>query len=115
MDITLRPKVVYLTGDIHDEESCLNFEEAEATLNRRGFVVLSAARMPAALPAAKRFLLGKACIEAADAVLFMSTHIDSEIVQAEDLHCFQSFVTSLHLSDRVGLMRAVKWLEEVTA
>jgi hypothetical protein len=104
-----------LTGDIHDEESRLIFEEAEATLNRRGFVVLSAARMPAGLPAAKRFLLGKACIEAADAVLFTSTHIDSEIVQDEDLHCFLTFVTSIHLSDRVNLMATVKWIEEVTA
>ena len=112
---TIKPKVIYLTGDLHDEESRLNLEEAEEALRRRGFCVLSAGRMPAGLPAAKRYLLGKACIEAADAVLFTSTTIESEIVQAEDLHCIQTFATSIHLSDRVNLMAAVKWLEEVTA
>lgn len=114
MAITIRPKVVYITGDVTDEESRRIITEAEDALRHRGFCVLNAARMPAGLPAAKRFLLGKACIEAADAVLFTATDFDSEMVKAEDIHSYQIFATAIHLSSKVSLETAVKWIEEVT-
>lgn len=115
MAITIRPRVIYVTGDLHDEECRRLLEEAETKLSRRGFCVLNAARMPAGMPAAKRYLLGKACIEAADAVLFTATDFENEIVQAEDIHCYQTFATAIHLSGKVSIEQAVKWLEEVTA
>ena len=111
----MKPKVIYITGDISTERERVLMTSAELVLNRHGFVVLNASRLPLGLPIKQRVKLGKACIDVSDAVLFTASAPESDAARAEDQYCAETFTATVHAVDGDNIIEAVSMIEEVLA